>query len=405
MVYRSIRLTLGRFERFFTDLHNFWLEVPKKISSGTSFKLITLEQADSKLIHSTEGGIESQFFPKIVNHTNGGEIYVNVPPIEVRLVRDVSFVFGSNFLRFSNKKVIHQKICRHESMFSDPGDQDLLSIRDNKYRLKKYEKKMHLEIVFHVTGSFSAHWGHFLAEYFPRMEYLKALGGRDEKIDIVVFEQTDPHIIAVIKEVVSEFSFVRVNVVPKDVEICCSSLYYVSNDTFISDMGSIQSPLNVLISDSSAKYLYEFGKKATQTLKVNNKLKRVFIGRSGKRNLVNYKECLDFFTELGFTEVFPHRLSYRDKLELFANVEYVVGPGSSGFTNIIYCQKLKGVIQFFNKTRHTDMYLTKLAHLMSVPVYTLIGNEVVSSDMDSDYTINISDIVSCLKNFPELKKT
>ena len=405
MIYRSIRLTLERFEKFFTDLHKLWLEVPKKISKGISFEIISLEQANSKLIHSTEGGIESQFFPKIVNHTNGGEIYVNVPPIEIRLVRDVSFVFGSNFLRFSNKKVIHQKICRHESIFSGPGDQDLLSIRDNKYRLKKYEKKMQLETVFHVTGSLSAHWGHFLAEYFPRMAYLEMLSAQSEEIDIVIFEDTDPHIVEVIKRVVSGYSFVRINVVPQDVEIFCSSLYYVSNDTFIGDMGSIQTPLNILISDSSAKYLHEFGQKAVQNFKLNSKSVRIFIGRNGKRNLSNYTGSLNFFKKMGFIEVFPHLLSYQEKIELFANAEYVVGPLSSGFTNIIYCRNLKGVMMLVNASRHTDMFLAKLANSMSVPAYFVLGKEVVSGDADSDYTINMNDIAACLKHFPDLEKS
>ena len=239
-------------------------------------------------------GSKVNFFPKIVNHTSGGEIHVNVPPVEVRLFRDVSFVFGSNFLRFSDNKVFHQKICRSESIFSDLGDQDLLARRDNKYRLRKYEKKIHLETVFHVTGSFSAHWAHFLAEYFPRMEYLKVLNAQDKKIDIVVFEQTDPHIMAVINEVVSNYSFVRITEVAKDVEVCCSALYFVSNDTFIADTSSVLSPLSVLVSDSSARYLHEFGQNSVQKIKLNKKLTRIFIGRSGRRNLINYKECLDF---------------------------------------------------------------------------------------------------------------
>ena len=107
---------------------------------------------------------------------------------------------------------------------------------------------------------------------------------------------------------------------------------------------------------------------------------------------------------MGFVEVFPHRLSYREKLELFANAEYIVGPGSSGFSNVIYCRKLKGLIKFYNVSRHTDMYLTKLANSMSVPLYLVLGKEVISGEADSDYTINISDIVSCLKIFRSWKK-
>ena len=170
----------------------------------------------------------------------------------------------------------------------------------------------------------------------------------------------------------------RITEVAKDVEVCCSALYFVSNDTFIADTSSVLSPLSVLVADSSARYLHEFGQNSVQKIKLNKKLTRIFIGRSGRRNLINYKECLDFFNKLGFVEVFPHRLSYREKLELFANAEYIVGPGSSGFSNVIYCRKLKGLIKFYNVSRHTDMYLTKLANSMSVPLYLVLGKEVIS---------------------------
>ena len=91
-------------------------------------------------------------------------------------------------------------------------------------------------------------------------------------------------------------------------------------------------------------------------------------------------------------------------MELFANVEYVVGPASSGFSNIIYCRKLKGLMLLVNTSRHTDMYFTKLANTLSVPIYFVLGKELISGYADSDYVININDITSCLKYFPELKK-
>jgi hypothetical protein len=137
MIYRSIRIILSRLEQSFACLHKIWLDVPKKVSRGANYKIIPLSQVESELIRSTQGNIESQFFPKIVNHTNGGQIYVNVPPIELRLFHNVSFVFGSNFIRFCDNTVFHQKILRNESTFSSPGDQDLLFIRNEKCRLKK----------------------------------------------------------------------------------------------------------------------------------------------------------------------------------------------------------------------------------------------------------------------------
>jgi len=50
------------------------------------------------------------------------------------------------------------------------------------------------------------------------------------------------------------------------------------------------------------------------------------------------------------------------------------------------------------------MYFTKLANLMLVSIYFVLGNEVISGDADSDFIINAKDITTCLENFPELKK-
>ena len=89
-------------------------------------------------------------------------------------------------------------------------------------------------------------------------------------------------------------------------------------------------------------------------IKLNKKLTRIFIGRSG-REFNQLQRMSGFFNKLGFVEVFPSTIPC-EKLELFANAEYIVGPGSSGFSNVIYCRKLKGLIKFYNVSRHRYVF-------------------------------------------------
>jgi len=73
---------------------------------------------------------------------------------------------------------------------------------------------------------------------------------------------------------------------------------------------------------------------------------------------------------------------------LFKNAKYIVGPASSGFSNIIFSSPQEKVLTFVNATRHGDMFLTKIAQQKRISLEVIVGSELNPSQENSNYFID-----------------
>ena len=118
---------------------------------------------------------------------------------------------------------------------------------------------------------------------------------------------------------------------------------------------------------------------------------RIFIGRRGKRNIKNYDQVSVRLKCAGFNEVFPHTLPLWEKICLFSNAEYVVGPASSGFTNVIFCDAATSVTMFINPSRHLDPLLTKYCSTMGIKLSYILGEEE-GCDKNADFYVDMDEL-------------
>jgi capsular polysaccharide biosynthesis protein len=109
------------------------------------------------------------------------------------------------------------------------------------------------------------------------------------------------------------------------------------------------------------------------------------------RNIQNYREVFSYFESLGFEEVVPHKLSIEQKIKVFGEAKIIVGPFSSGFTNIVFCKPGVQIFAFTNYARCYDSYVSTLSKVWDAEL-TLITGTDVDAGANSNYTINISDI-------------
>ena len=172
---------------------------------------------------------------------------------------------------------------------------------------------------------------------------------------------------------------------------------YVSIDTWLSDDGPVKTMFHIQISDHTTNFILKQAKLLTEHILFTNNCSnhnntKLFIGRTGKRNIDNYTQVLDYFKSLGFVEIFPHLLTIEKKIELFSSAEFITGPASSGFANIIFCRKKPQVLVLINISRHDDMLLTKFAKNMELNYQTFIGNEKLPGYGDSDYIIDMVEL-------------
>ena len=121
------------------------------------------------------------------------------------------------------------------------------------------------------------------------------------------------------------------------------------------------------------------------------KKQKIYIIRRGKRNLINYKEVELFFKEKGFYFVEPHKLTLIEKISIFKNAEVVVGPLSSGFTNLIFSNKSTKVLVLSNFVRSFEGYFAFLSNYFVKKIILLTGSDS-SSHLNTSYFISIDKV-------------
>lgn len=373
-------------------------QIPKKLRKNSTFQLVPINQLSGfTKIAETQGGIENIALPKIVGLSNGGSISVNMPGDYLCKLNNVSFVPYSDFIRDEHGHVANEKLLRKEYDVLIPRDRDILEILEIKgkiIRLSNNKDKIHSKVAFNLMGPYSHNWAHFLAQHYPKLSFLNDVP-RVEEIDLIIPKNTDPHIKYLIEYELKNYPHIRVLEVEIESEIVCEKLYHVSLGTFLGDDGYFPTPFGILISNSTIKY---WNDKALQLVPKDTKqYRKIFIGRTGRRSLKNYKEVLDYFISKGFEEIFPHLISIEDKIRIFSEAKYIVGPGSSGFLNSIYSQSDTKILVFTNSFHYIDTGLPRFCSFKKHKLWFMTGKDDNLKDMNSNYEINLDDIKSFIE--------
>jgi capsular polysaccharide biosynthesis protein len=365
-------------------------QIPRKLKKNSAFQLVPINQLlGYTKIAETQGGVEDVILPRIVGLSNGGRISVNMPGDYLCSLNNVSFVPFSDFIREKNGQVANEKLLRKEYDVSIPCDRDIVEITGKIIKLSNVKDVVNLKIAFNLMGANSGHWAHFLAQYYPKLNFLNNLP-KSEDIDLVIPNETDPHIKFLIENELKNYPRISVLEVDVGTEITCDKLYHVSLGTFVADDGYIPTPFSILISNSSLSYWF---KKSMELVpKDSNQYRKIFIGRKGYRNLKNYNEVLDYFVAQGFEEISPHLLSIEQKIQIFSEAKYIVGPASSGFINCIYAQTGTKLLSFINSYRYLDAYLSGFCNKKEQEFWFLTGKDDNVKDMNSSFEISLTEL-------------
>jgi capsular polysaccharide biosynthesis protein len=365
-------------------------QIPKKLRKNSTFQLVPINRLPGfTKIAETQGGIENIALPKIVGLSNGGSISVNMPGDYLCKLNNVSFVPYSDFIRDEHGHVANEKLFRKEYDVLIPRDRDMSEIKGKIIRLSNKKDKIHSKVAFNLMGTYSHNWAHFLAQYYPKMSFLNDLP-KLEEIDLIIPKNTDPHIKYLIEYELNNYPHIGILEVDIESEIVCEKLYHVSLGTFLGDDGYFPTPFAILISNSTIKF---WNKKAMELVPKDAKqYRRIFIGRTGFRNLKNYNEVLDFFIDKGFEEIFPHLLNIEEKIKIFSEAKYIVGPASSGFTNSIYSQSGTKILAFINSFRYLDTLLAGFSNYKKQENWIMTGKDDNLNNMNSSYEISLNEI-------------
>jgi hypothetical protein len=357
------------------------------------YQLININDLPSvKELKRIKSGSFINFLPKVHGICAGGEIKYDFEDEIFYQMSDVSFNIESDFIR-KDSLVVCEKLIRKDANILLVEDFDFIAKHKADIYLIERKKKIYLDNVFYITGVLSNFWSHFLICFYPRLAYLNQ--SNVEEISIVVPYNIDSNIKQLITESFGNQLRVLIVEVDYNTTVVCKNLFFAKINSYILCHSNHGGPYGIQISKLTTQFLYRKFSKVSPSRE--RPLRKLFIARSGVRNIQNYREVFSYFESLGFEEVVPHKLSIEQKIKVFGEAKIIVGPFSSGFTNIVFCKPGVQIFAFTNYARCYDSYVSTLSKVWDAEL-TLITGTDVDATINSNYTINISDVDYCFKD-------
>jgi len=382
-MYR-IRKIIERLRRLvdtilFSETYPLLRNVDKKYPVVYHIKTDTWEPVyNSETYKINKGGVTSFFHPKQ----------------NILLIKNASISAGSDII-VTTEGVIWDKAYFENFTKVIPLDCNLVKYDKNQITILKNRKKNYIHSnCLSLLGVHDKIWAHFVVQFLEKLYYAIDAGLFDKELTILIPTYSDSHLKKIVDDIVSLYPKVNLMQTDSKTEYVCDSLFYIPTATIISNHAEYEMMADCVVPELVLQKLKNnlvnyYSEKVRKIPVTNDKL--YLVRRATYRAMTNYAEAENFFQSQGFTLVEPHKISLEEKIALFNNARIVVGPFSSAFSNIIFCQKRTKVLIFSNMIRTIESYLPALGHVSDVDMMFVTGDDI-SSNIHTAYNINISRI-------------
>ena len=352
-----------------------------------------------------EESVESVIYPKIYDYILGGRIDLKSPKINLMKYKDAIAFPLSDFIITQNSVIWHKF---HNPQFSRmiPHDYDLLKVEGNILFIKKPTVYINVKVGYYLCG-YNMAWSHFLVEHLPKLYYIRDLRKTlNQDLTIILRNDNDPNIREIVNTYVKSSNGIQ-TLELKDNEVAvCDTLFHIENTAFISDDVHYEIPaVDYVIPKFVAQSIIHnlLPDLLGTNIKISNLMEetehKLYIGRkSNFRNILNQIEVEEFFRKKGFIIIYPETLTLHEKVNLFQQAAIVVGPGSSGFTNLIFSKPDTKVLIFINVYRCFEPYFGFLSKHFGIDITVITGNDEptsgsVKEELNNSYTIPLSKLI------------
>jgi len=352
-----------------------------------------------------EETLETMNFMKVYKHIEGGEIIFKHPEIVINRFSNALVFPSSDFIITDNIAVWPKSKYPHFQKIT-PLDKDLLKYSAGILHVNKPKSIIRIKCAFSLCGVHSKVWSHFMMQYLPKINYIDHLMKlSDNSLTLLTPEYNDHQIMEIINSLTRRYNKISVVALSDGQAAQCDILYHVENISIVSDHALYISPSDVLIPDIALcflkeKFIFDPLLFHSNVDIVNTPYRKIFLSRkestlsplSTMRNLINHNEVESYFVNKGFEIIFPHEYDLSHKRKIFRESKIIVGPSSSGFTNIIFCHPGTKILVFGNYQRVYDLYISKLASYFDLELLSVIGEDEDSDNIHSSYTIPLNKI-------------
>ncbi len=324
---------------------------------------------------------ETFVMPHVLGFINGS-FEIDYPEISLWKFEKASIFYKSDVVLTKSGNVIWPKYFKYNYNHNITIDrntvQDSYGLCEHNgiLSIKKPKHVKIIDVVFSMIGVYDNIWAHALVEYIPKISVLSnAIKDSNRKVTVVIPEYTDGQLKEIVLDILKKYD-VNIYQMSSNETIEAEILYYIERPTTFTDRETSVSIGDSTIPVATANYVKkEIVEPLQIDVKLNPSYKRIFLARRGGlgKGLINGSDVENYFEKLGFVFVEPHKLSLKEKVEMFMSAEYIAGPGGSAFTNLIFCRPGTKVIKFSNFQRQFENYISLSIQHFGIDVIYLTG--------------------------------
>lgn len=358
------------------------------------------EEVFEKVYHIKDATWENAKMPDVYNLSSSWEMAQRHDSQDIFLIKDCTVGNRSDIV-VTRKGVVWEKA--NSDVFSKivPMDGDMVEYDRNHVNVRKTNQLEHAHgECLSLLGVHCEAWSHFIVQYLPKLYYAEKAGLLDRDITIIMPQYNDKQIEALIDRVLNPHKNVTRKIIPTNTglyRLQCEKLYFIPMASWISNHAEWLSPYDIVIPKQVTDILY---KNVFEPLKENAKKssfihEKVYLVRRGIRGMSNVDEVEQYFVEQGFYMAEPQKLSLEEKASLFYHAKVIAGPQSSAWSNLLFCNKAKGLM-LTPLCRTLDAYAGYLNNYGTIQWLLLTGDDCTST-IHSDYYIPIDKIDAAYK--------
>lgn len=370
-----------------------------------SAKIKKAEALGSKVAVFKPETIEEVDMHKVYGFIVDGSFKVNYPEIDLWKFTDATVIGRTDFVFDKNGNVFWKKYFAYNYSKNITSDRLFLKEENGIVYYKKPKHFLNVDVAFSMLGVHAHIWSHSLSEYYPKLSVLQsAIDDAGGEITVLVPDYQDLQLKEVVYNELNKHKGIKILVVDDEVAVKVKFLYYMERPTTFTDH-----EVSVALGDDvQPKVVAEILKEKLVSpllgeIDQNAKPIKIYLPRRGfGRNLINWAEVEEYFRENGyyFLEA-PHKLSLKEKVQLFNSAEVIAGPFGSAFSNILFCKPGTKILLFSNFSRFYEAWLCLHKKYFNLDMLWVTGydDKSAANPSHSSFYIPLQKIKDAAKYF------
>ncbi|WP_159913140.1 DUF563 domain-containing protein [Pantoea sp. 18069] len=303
----------------------------------------------------------------------------------------------SNFVE-THEAVLHHDLYQLTYDYTSEELHGRFAIFPRRKIIRKFGKSEPgavLEAAAVFTDACSPNYAHWLTEVLPRI-HVGAKSGMDESIPFIVDAGLHANILFSARLLAGAHPLVELK---RGESIQVKKLYVVGATGYIpfdrrpakegvyshgvfspSALKSMRAELSALMGPADGDYP-----------------RKIMLRRSsGARSMKNEEALALKLQELGFSSIYPEKLSFSQQYHLFSNAECVVGATGAAMANLVFCQPAcRLIICISSHKEHSFGYWRNMASAMGNNIRYVLGPVVGEKNqgVHADFVVDVDDVV------------